>query len=282
MNISLIIPAYNEANLLTRTIDYVLGDNELQNCEIIVVCNGCKDNSIEVLTRYQKDNQNVLNSKSIVLKVIDEQKPSKTHALNIGMKDAAAENVVLLDADILVSGACIQELVKVLKEKALLALSPAIEFDTGDSSSAVKRYFNVSENSKYNKELRLSNVIALSAIGRQAVGDFPEVIADDEYLRRQLKFNEYAVLRTHSYAFKTPKDMFNLISVLSRVERGNMQLNKIGVHAKENTTGTQESTSFLDRSIFVVVKLIAKTLAWLQYHFGNNSKWQRDESTRAQ
>lgn len=280
MTISIIIPAYNEASIIEGTLNSLLADKELVDCEIIVVCNGCSDNSFDVLLAYSKFNAECLIEKNIKLIALDEKKSSKTHALNVGIATSTFTTKVLLDADIKVTGLCINTLVAELNRLGLKALSPRVQFDTSKSDYLVKRYYQVEQNSKYNKTLRLSNVIALSDEGSVSLGQFPEVIADDEYLRRQFSFEDYGVLPSESFVFYAPEDLSNLVNVLSRVERGNMQLNQLGIVAKEHTRGQLLSVKFIDRVVFISVKLIAKALAYFQYNFGDKTKWQRDLSTR--
>lgn len=282
MTISIIIPAYNEASLLVGTLNHILEDDVLLNCEIIVVCNGCSDNSAEIINSFAANNSETLDRKSIDLKLLNENKPSKTNALNVGISASIFNIKVLLDADIKVSGHCIKALVDALDTKGLMAMSPRVIFDTARSSNLVKKYYKVEQHSKYNQELRLSNVIALSEQGIILLGQFPDVIADDEYLRRQFNNKQYSVLSSESFIFEAPKDLKNLINVLSRVERGNLQLNQLGVCAKEATRGKMQNNHFIDKVVFSSVKLVAKVLARFQYYFGDKTKWQRDLSTRGQ
>src|SRR5688500_10442289 len=86
---SIIIPAHNEASVIGRCISALLrgaGPDELQ---IIVVCNGCSDDTESVVRRFG-------NAVELIVTPV----ASKIHALNLG--DAAAKLFprFFVDADV--------------------------------------------------------------------------------------------------------------------------------------------------------------------------------------
>ena len=82
MELSIIIPAYNEEKYIERTLQ------RLQDVETIVVCNGCNDKTEEIAKKYSS---NVL--------VLQEKGVSR--ARNAGAKLASHQRLVFMDADIL-------------------------------------------------------------------------------------------------------------------------------------------------------------------------------------
>jgi glycosyltransferase involved in cell wall biosynthesis len=83
--VSVIIPAHNEENYLKRTLESIKSQN-YQNIEIIVVCNGCDDNTEQI-------------AKTFANKVISLKMPNVSQARNDGVKVAEGEFLVLLVAD---------------------------------------------------------------------------------------------------------------------------------------------------------------------------------------
>lgn len=83
MDISVIIPAYNEEKYLERTLKVI------KDVETIVVCNGCTDKTEEIARKYA--------TKVVVLK-----EKGVSHARNMGVQAATHSKLVFLDADILV------------------------------------------------------------------------------------------------------------------------------------------------------------------------------------
>lgn len=188
--------------------------------------------------------------------------------------------MVLLDADILVTGQCVMSLFEQLELRKLKAVSPRVAFDTAKSSKWVSHYYQVEQRSHYNQTLRLSNVIALSAQAVKELNQFPDVIADDEYLRRSFSNTDYAILSEFSFSFIAPRNIYSLITVLARVERGNIQLDQMGHFSAGVTSGNRAPQKLVARLIFITTKLCAKVLARVEYHFGRRNKWHRDLSNR--
>lgn len=277
---SIIIPAHNEARLITKTLSYVMADQCIVNCDVIIVCNGCTDNTYFVANEFVHNNQCMLEQRNICLTIIDEPKASKTNALNAGIRQAKNYPLVLLDADILIEGANLKKLLEALNDKVLTA-APKLNYCIGNSSWLVRAYYRVASRSFYNTQHRLSNVIALSEAAVKKIGTLPLVIADDEYIRRKFDQSEYKIIQTISFDFTCPKNFKNLLAVLVRVERGNLQLRQLGYldNTNANLSGF-ESFNKLYLPIFLFCKLFAKFKAKKQYAKGKINQWERDESNR--
>jgi glycosyltransferase involved in cell wall biosynthesis len=92
MLISLIIPAYNEAQRIRRALDEFGKYFYPGNLELVVVLNGCRDNTREVVEQAQRELGRVI--------VIHELKESgKGRALKYGFQQARGDLVGYLDAD---------------------------------------------------------------------------------------------------------------------------------------------------------------------------------------
>lgn len=92
--VSIIIPAYNEAETIVATLNSVLALEYPKNkLEIIVVNDGSTDNTADIVQAYKKHNIILLNKKN----------GGKASSLNIGLKKATGELVGVLDADSVVS-----------------------------------------------------------------------------------------------------------------------------------------------------------------------------------
>lgn len=278
--ISIIIPAHNEQLLITKTLNFILKDGVVTECNIIVVANGCHDNTVNNVNAFIHEQASALQSKQIIIEVLDVEKASKTNAINIGLSHAPAGVKVLLDADINISGQHLLNLVNCLSEK-VLAVSPKLNYDTSQSSRLVKWYYAIAAASLYNQAHRISNVIALTEVAQQKMGNLPNVIADDEYIRRRFHHSEYQVIKTACFTFKCPKDIFNLLNVLTRVERGNLQLRKLNVEDHSDVQGLSTPFTFSIRYVtFATCKVIAKYRAKWQFFIGKINQWERDESNR--
>ena len=102
--ISIIIPACNEENYIVETINSIKSQN-YKNHEIIVVCDGCTDNTEKIVKN--------LVDKMLVLK----ERKGPAVAKNVGAKLAKGEKLVFLDADTKLAENTLEAISKTLDKK---------------------------------------------------------------------------------------------------------------------------------------------------------------------
>jgi glycosyltransferase involved in cell wall biosynthesis len=90
---SVVIPAHNEAAVIRRCLDALFTGIEPGNLEVIVVCNGCRD-----------DTAAVVRSSGHPVQVLELERASKSAALRTGDRVAHTLPRLYLDADVLLSG----------------------------------------------------------------------------------------------------------------------------------------------------------------------------------
>lgn len=94
MKLSIIIPFYNEANRLPKSIGQILEylNNQSHDWELILVDDGSKDNSIEYLSEFLKDDR---------IKLLKHEKNSgKGSAVRTGVLSSSGDLVLFSDADL--------------------------------------------------------------------------------------------------------------------------------------------------------------------------------------
>lgn len=96
--VSVMVPAHNEALVIERTVDSLLGlDYPKDKYEIIIINDNSNDNSAEILKRMQDENplRNliVINTDNVV------GGKGKSNALNIGFNKSKGEFLVIYDGD---------------------------------------------------------------------------------------------------------------------------------------------------------------------------------------
>lgn len=93
MKYSIIIPTYNQLNFLQRCVDSVINNTILDSeIEIIIVCNGCKDGTLDQVKIYSSTHSNI--------KYIYWPDPlGFSKAVNAGLAVSTGEYVVLLNND---------------------------------------------------------------------------------------------------------------------------------------------------------------------------------------
>lgn len=88
--ISIIIPCYNAAKTISRTLNSIR-EQDFKDVEVIVVNDGSKDNSLEVLSMFEKVDRRI--------KVVTQENAGVSVARNNGLKHAKGNYIVYLDAD---------------------------------------------------------------------------------------------------------------------------------------------------------------------------------------
>lgn len=86
--LTIIIPTYNEENVIEKKINNTLELEYAGNLEIIVVDSNSPDNTVQIAQKFKT-----------VKIIVEEERLGKTHALNRALKEATGEIVVLTDAN---------------------------------------------------------------------------------------------------------------------------------------------------------------------------------------
>ena len=91
--LSIVIPCYNEEEIITQSLDKVVNflDKESYVGEIIVVNNASTDNTLEKLNEF-KNNQNIF--------IFNETKKGKGNAIKKGLQETKHNKILILDADL--------------------------------------------------------------------------------------------------------------------------------------------------------------------------------------
>ena len=113
MDISLVIPLYNEEDSLSPLTDWIFQSlkDEKYKFEIIFVDDGSNDKSWEVINRLIKVNPNIKGLRFL-------KNYGKSQALQAGFTEASGKYVVTLDSDLQDSPEEITEMIKIL-DKAM-------------------------------------------------------------------------------------------------------------------------------------------------------------------
>lgn len=88
--VSIIIPVYNAAKYLSRSLDAIIYQ-DYANLEIILINDGSTDNSIDICKKYANIDKRIC--------IIDEKNHGASYARNQGLKIATGKYVLFIDAD---------------------------------------------------------------------------------------------------------------------------------------------------------------------------------------
>ena len=221
--ISIVIPAHNESAVIGRLLT-ALSDGPLRSeMDIIVVCNGCTDNTAEVARRTDPQ-----------ARVIETDTASKIHALNLA--DAATSHFprLYIDADIVISQETVGRLAARLQQGPL-AVAPHPQIVTEGCSLPVRAYFFIRRMLPSTREgVGGSGVYGLSEAGRRRFSVFPPVTSDDGFVRIQFAEGERETVAGAASFVQAPHRLRDLVSTKSRSHFGNYELARLYPHLWRN------------------------------------------------
>ncbi|TFD57493.1 glycosyltransferase [Cryobacterium sp. Hh7] len=210
---TIIIPAHNEADVIERTLGSIAELAAHGQVEVIVVCNGCTDETAALARRF---------AGVVVHEIGTASKPS---AMNRGDDVAHSWPRLYLDADIEIAPTAVLEVFEALRSESLLAVRPTFAYDTTGASLPVRSYYRARMRIPVSKDaLWGAGGYALNATGHDRFGRFPELTADDAFVDGVFTSAEKLVLVTIPTRVRTPRHTAGLLAVLTRQRRGVVEL----------------------------------------------------------
>jgi glycosyltransferase involved in cell wall biosynthesis len=281
---SVVIPAHDEAGVIRRCLDAVFAGFEPGELDVVVVCNGCRDQTA-TLAR----------SSAHPVRVIELAAASKAAALRAGDAAALAFPRLYLDADVVLDGLAARRVLERLKDGAIAA-RPPIRYDSRRSSAPVRSYYRArSRVPAVLGSLWGAGVYGLSAAGRSRFAVFPDVVADDLWLDRQFRRDEVEIVDCAPVVVSVPRRTRDLVRVLRRTYKGkaeNRPVSGVDERAREITVSTLRDlrrhaaagpTAALDAATYAAFAAGARlTLAAAPTAAAavGATTWERDDSSR--
>lgn len=277
--ISIIIPAYNEAGVIERCLKALTHRSIKNGAEIIVACNGCRDETADLAREFGP-----------AVRVVETPMASKTAALNLGDEAASGFPRIYLDADVEVSLDTIEAVADVLRTDLPLAAAPKMRVDTSRSSWPVRAFYKVWLRQPYHRQgLIGGGFYALSEAGRARFDEFPQIIADDEFVRRQFSPEQRINPEGLTFTIHAPKRLSDLVKIKTRSRLGRIELERKFPKMRENTQGkfgtnrvdiVNKPGIWLAACVYLYVNVLARLRARKQMLKLDSYQWERDESSR--
>lgn len=263
---AVVIPAYNEAAVIERTLARIAEPAAAGSIEVVVVCNGCTDDTAARASTFPG------------VRVVELAQGSKPNAINAGLARTTARPVLVLDADIELSSAAIPGLVRALATPGAVGGRPPFEYDLAGTDPFVRAYYRArSRMPGMSAALWGAGVYALTREGAARVAPLPPVTADDVYVDARVRATEKRIPPVAPVHVRVPRTARALLTTLVRVRRGPAQL---GVDTGRSTfaelarTATSPSRA-RDAAVYAAFALLARRRA-----AGARVRWERDASTR--
>jgi len=276
--ISIVVPAHNESAVIARTLAPWISGPGSEGLSIVVVCNGCSDETATIARRFGPS-----------VRVIETAVASKTHALNLGDGSSNGFPRIYIDADILITVDAIEALASRLERGDVLAVAPTPDIDLTDCSWPVRLYFGIRSRLPSSRQgFGGSGVYALSEAGHRRFAQFPDVIADDTYVRLQFKPEERDTLACAKSRVFPARTIPQLIAVRSRAYAGTFEVTRrfpeLGVNKERNNNRTliglfKEPLLWTGLFVYCYVNIVARCKAMARSR-GEVLVWQRDDTSR--
>jgi glycosyltransferase involved in cell wall biosynthesis len=278
--ISVIIPAHNEQQVIERCLHAILDGSMPGELEVIVACNGCTDDTAALARSFGPD-----------VRVIETEVPSKSHALNLGDRSASGFPRFYVDADVVVPLESIRRVTAVLDGGGALAAAPAMRVDLAERPWSIRAFYDVWMRLPYVNEGMLGcGVYAVSGPGRARFGAFPNIIADDDYVRVHFSRDERVRVASAWFLMTPPKRLSLLVHINLRRLAGNQELRGVVPHELIEGSASRHGRALVRLarhpslwpalSVYLYVKVATLVLYYWRALRGTHKAWARDDSSR--
>jgi glycosyltransferase involved in cell wall biosynthesis len=288
---SVVIPAHDETAVIRRCLDALLTGFAPGELDVVVVCNGCGD---DTAARARAAGHAVPAGDAV--RVIELGVASKPAALRAGDAAARAFPRLYVDADVVVPGASARLVLERLRAGALAA-RPPIRYDSSEASAPVRSYYRArSRVPAVLRSLWGAGVYGLSEAGRSRFASFPDVVADDLWVDRLFDRSEVEVVDCPQVVVAVPRRSRDLVRVLRRAHRGKAEASAapdlddrgpktIGSTVRDLgklcVAGPVPALDAATYASFAAGARLALALAPLAEHRHAAEVWERDDSSRA-
>lgn len=212
---SVVVPAHDEADTIETTLDTLLASAGPGEFEVVVVCNGCTDDTARRAARVP----------GVRVEQID--RPSKVAALGHGDDVATVFPRVYLDADVQLTTDGLRALVQAMHAPGVRAAGLRATVDAGTATAPVRWYFDFRQRLPvFQQGIIGAGVYALDQQARARFVAWPTVLGDDQYVFRVFGPHERVLVDGHRTTIHPPQDLRTLVRRQLRVRRGNRQLTR--------------------------------------------------------
>lgn len=271
---SVVIPAHNESHVIRRCLGALLDDMSPGELDVVVVCNGCSDDTADIVRSTWPGVQ--------VMEIAEASKPA---ALRAADRVLTTFPRIYLDADVILSSKTARILIESLHSGSIAA-RPHYIYDTSRSDAMVRSYYRTLARVQSSRNSLWGGVYALSQRGRSRFATFPELIADDLFVDQCFTPSEIDIVTTGPPAVITVQRRFrDLVRVTRRRRKGNAEMTNIPNSGSSTTSSTISNllssaksgpTALIDTIFYFTLAAILR----ISVAVSPPSGWSRDESSR--
>lgn len=303
--ISVVIPAHNESAVIGRLLAGLLADAKPDEFEVIVIANGCSDDTALVAAGFGPS-----------VTVLSTPTASKAGALRLGDERASGFPRLYVDADVELTTAAARALAEALTEPGVLAVAPEREMALDRRPLSVRWYYEFWQQLPVVRHgLFGRGVIGVNSVGREKLGDIPDVMGDDlaasmAFTAENRRVVPQATVRVHAPRTRSDLVRRRIRSVTAAVQMRARQrageqarqhaVEQTGHNAVERTgqrqpapadvAGTRRADLLdvvrrdpamaLRLPVFLGITAVSRARARKRIRSGDFTTWLRDESSR--
>ena len=266
---TIIIPAHNEARVIARTLRTLTADAKPGEFDIIVVCNGCSNDTPAVAANVAHPDVRVL--------AIGES--SKARAMSHGDLHAEAFPRLYLDADVELTASGARAMALALEQHQAAVATPVYRLD--GCTSLARQYWT--EWQRRNPRPRAgTGCFGLSRAARLSFDSFPELLGDDLWVASTFGPVVVGAAETQVRLARTLPAVFKR---RVRIERGNRE--RPTDTAPQSQHSSREVTARVDHTpahrravgLFVVIGVHSSAAVWGKARPAGG--WAQDGTSRA-
>mgnify|MGYP003665256163 FL=1 len=257
--VSVLIPAHNEADWLPACLDALCAADPVAGpVEVIVVANGCTDDTAELARRKAP----AFEARGWALRVLELAQGSKLGALNAGEAAARGAVLVYLDADVLVSPPLLAHLAEALAEDAPRYASGMPQVTTS-GDWVTRHYTRFWQTTGFMTHgVPGFGVFAMNRAGRARWREWPDIISDDTFARLNFRPEERIAVPA-PYAWPMIEGFAPLVRVRRRQDIGVAEVEQLFPDLMRNDDAHDQMRPFWRRAladplgalVFVAVRL---------------------------
>lgn len=264
---TIILPAHNEGIPLRRTAPALKRAVRGLGARVIYVLNATTDDSARVIEDVFGDQAQIIMRSTL----------GKTGALNAGDRASGGGVTFYLDADVMVAPGLFEALLNVLHNGTADLVAPRLRVDFEGGGPVARRVGRVWADQMARRKDAFMCCTGFSAAGRQQRGEWPDVLADDDWARSTIAPARRKIVETAQAQIRAPRSLASWLNVRARWIRGSRALSRQGI-AQSRSQRVPPKGSLPDLAAYYAVRLAAEPLAVI--HHITAVPWARDKSAR--
>ena len=276
---TVVIPAHNEGQVIPRLLEQLINGADPGEMDIIVVANGCTDDTAEVAASFGP-----------AVRVLTLPVASKHEALTAGDRAAAGFPRIYVDADVELGADDARALAAALHQPGVLAAAPRRELVMAGRPWQVRWYYDVwTQLPVVQRGLWGRGVLAVNEAGHRRLAALPQLQADDLAASLTFEPHETVLVPGARVIIHLPLTLAGLLSRRARCVTGVAQIER-----GQDLDGSADRTRISDLSAvirhrpgmllrvgyFLSVTVFARLRASRARARGDYVTWLRDDSSR--